>query len=62
MTNNVVSIKQSRVANCVLDGKVVLDPQFMDDDGLGAFGVLMWCVLIEAVISIVALVAWFSFR
>jgi hypothetical protein len=65
MTNNVVSIRpseKSRVANCVLGGKNVLDLQFVDDDGLGAITAAMLCFLIEALISIVALVAWFHFR
>jgi hypothetical protein len=65
MTNNVVSIRpseKSRVADCVLGGKSVLDLQFVDDDGLGAITAAMLCFLIEALISIVALVAWFHFR
>jgi hypothetical protein len=73
MANNVVSIRPSeklRIANCVLSGKVGLDPQFvgddglgvMDDDGPGAIRAAMCCFLIEALISIVALAAWFHFR
>jgi hypothetical protein len=51
MKNNVASIEQSETTR-----------ECLNDDGLGGVRALAWAVVIEVVISMVAIVAWFRFR
>jgi hypothetical protein len=65
MKDNVVSIERSettRESPTVFLVEKCSRFECLEDDGLGGVRALVWAVVIQALISIIAIVAWLRFR